>query len=67
MGHNFSGCGRQQKDDDRQHGAASPYAFDDLKPIIMIDVSLSAPIMIIVGSTMRGFREIGAFGLDLHR
>lgn len=36
-------------------------------PIIMIDMSLSAPIMIIIGSMMRGFREIGAFGLDLHR
>jgi hypothetical protein len=38
-----------------------------MAPIIMIDMSLSAPIMIIVGSTMRGFREIGAFGLALHR
>jgi hypothetical protein len=38
-----------------------------MAPIIMIEMSLSAPIMIIVGSTTRGFREIGAFGLDLHR
>lgn len=38
-----------------------------MAPIIMIEMSLSAPIMIIVGSTTRGFREIGAFGLALHR
>ena len=42
-------------------------AVSRMAPIIMIEMSLSAPIMIIVGSTTRGFREIGAFGLALHR